>query len=492
LTVFAPSASADVVLPRIFGNQMVFQRDMPVWVWGKADPGEAIAVMLAGHETHSQADAKGLWKIKMPAMQAGGPHELIVKGVSTIRLTDILVGDVWVCSGQSNMEWPIARVNNPDEVAAAADHPKIRLFHIARTTSGQPVWDVNAEWHPCNPETVKNFSAVAYFFGRELHMELGVPIGLINTSWGGTRIEPWTPPEGFASVPEVASYVNTIEEADQRFRADVEKSLSTYKEWINEAGESLKNKTLVPNPPPYPRHPLDNHGQPTGLYNGMIHPIVPFTIRGAIWYQGEANLNDGMEYHYKMKALIQGWRKVWNQGDFPFYYVQLAPFIYRRDPELLPRIWEAQTATLSVQNTGMAVITDIANLQDIHPRNKLDVGKRLALWALVQTHGRKDLVYSGPIYRSMTEEGNRIRIHFDHVGGGLESRDGKPLSWFQIAGADRTFVKARAVIDGETVLVDSEEVKKPRAVRFGFHETAEPNLVNKAGLPASPFRTDAW
>ncbi len=249
-------------------------------------------------------------------------------------------------------------------------------------------------------------------------------------------------------------------------------------------------------PAPMAKHPLGNQWAPTGLYNGMIHPLVPFAIRGAIWYQGESNVGDGPAYLDKMRALIGGWRSVWQQDDFPFYFVQLAPIDYTNyfdvDPLALPLIWEAQTGALSLANTGMVVTTDIGNTKDIHPSNKQDVGKRLALWALARTYGRQDLVYSGPLYRSMEVEGARIRIHFDHTGSGLTSSDGKPLGRFEIAGNDRKFVAARATIDGDTIVVVSDEVPDPLAVRFGWHQEAEPNLSNREGLPASPFRTDRW
>jgi len=243
---------------------------------------------------------------------------------------------------------------------------------------------------------------------------------------------------------------------------------------------------------PYKPHPLSSHSAPTGLYNGMVHALVPFGIRGAIWYQGESNRHDGMLYHEKMKGLINGWRKVWAQGDFPFLFVQLAPYNYGRAPFDLPKIWEAQTATLAVPNTGMAVTTDVGNLRDIHPRNKQAVGRRLALWALARTYGQTGLVYSGPLYKSMSVEGDKIRLVFNHVASGLASRDGKPLTWFEIAGKDKNFVKAEAKIDGDTVVVSSAEVAAPAAVRFGWHHEAEPNLVNNEGLPASPFRTHPW
>jgi len=259
------------------------------------------------------------------------------------------------------------------------------------------------------------------------------------------------------------------------------------------ARQALASDSREPPPPARPKHLLDSHGQPTGLYNGMVHPLVPFAIRGAIWYQGESNRGEAMMYFEKMKALINGWRTVWGRGDFPFYFVQLAPYRYNGDPLALPRIWEAQTATLSIPNTGMAVTVDLVdNIRDIHPKNKQDVGKRLALWALTKTYARSDLVYSGPLYKAMAVEGNKIRIRFDHIGGGLTTRDGKPPTCFQIAGADKKFIEAHAEIDGHTVVVSADQVPTPVAVRFGWHQEAQPNLSNSQGLPAAPFRTDRW
>jgi sialate O-acetylesterase len=302
---------------------------------------------------------------------------------------------------------------------------------------------------------VGDFTAVGYFFGRHLHQELDVPIGLIGSNWGGTRIEPWTPPEGFQQVPALK---------------DIADNLASYPA-KNDQGQV-------------------NHQTPLALYNGMIAPLVPYSIRGALWYQGESNNGEGMLYHEKMKALIGGWRTLWNDPDMPFYFVQLAPYRYGGDATRLAGIWEAQQATLSVPHTGMAVTVDIGNVTDIHPRNKQDVGRRLALWALAKDYGRKDLVYSGPLYKSMRVDGDSIRISFDYLGGGLVSRDGKPLTHFTIAGADGKFVAAQAEINGDVVVVHADEVKEPKAVRFAWHEEAEPNLSNKSGLPASPFRTD--
>lgn len=465
-----PSANADVRLPNVIGSNMVLQRDAELPFWGWADAGEEVTVSIGSESAKVTADDNGMWMVKLPAMKAGGPHSVTVKGKNTLKLSNVLVGEVWVCSGQSNMEWRVRTSVNPEKEIADAKYPKIRLFHIPRTPAGSPQNDVNAAWKECSPETIPDFSAVAYFFGRKIHKDLDVPVGLINTSWGGTRIEPWTTIDGFRSVPSLVALADrTVKQHDDYVKA----------------AAAAKGKGADA-----PKDPLENRGAPTGLYNGMIHPIVPFAIRGALWYQGESNRAEGVAYEQKMHALINGWRQIWHRGDFPFLFVQLAPFKYGGDVELLPQIWEAQTKTLELPNTGMAVTTDITNLTDIHPRNKQDVGKRLALWALANTYGKKDLVYSGPLYDSMSvEDGGKVRLKFKHVGSGLAARGGKPLSWFQIAGKDGEFVDADARIDGDSVIVSSDKVKEPTDVRFGWHQEAEPNLMNKEGLPASPFRT---
>jgi len=442
---------AAVRVPRVFADNMVLQRDKPLPIWGWADPEEKVAVTLGKNTVSVTADVHGRWKAKLPALHSGGPLQLTVAGSNRLTLKNILIGEVWVCSGQSNMGFTVSRSIHAKQEVAAANYPRIRLFKIPRRPSASPQQDVQASWTACTPKTIGSFSAVAYFFGRYLHKKLDAPIGLIDTSWGGTRIEPWTPPVGFHSVPKLARLAKRVDAQSQ----------------------TAKGSPRVP----------------THLYNGMVHPIVPFAIRGAIWYQGESNRADGMLYYEKMKALINGWRSVWHGGEFPFLYVQLAPYRYRGDATMLPKIWEAQLKSLTIPNTGMAVITDIGNLSNIHPKNKQDVGQRLALWALARTYGKKGFVYSGPLYQSATVEGSAMRIRFTHTGRGLKSRDGKPLSDFTIAGSDGRFVPATATIDGQTVVVSSKTVKKPVAVRFGWNQLAQPNLANSAGLPASPFRT---
>ena len=451
-------ARADVKLPKVIASHMVLQQKLPLPIWGTADPGEDVTVSIGDNKASTKAGADGKWSVKLKEMNAGGgPLELVVKGKNEIRLTDILIGEVWVGSGQSNMEWSVAAsVNSKDEIAAAK-YPNIRLFHVRKTAAVLPQDELilDREWSECSPETIGNFSAVAYFFGRHIHKELNVPVGLINTSWGGTRIEPWTPTVGFESV-----------------------------ESLKPIAEQVKAQQAKP------EGVKENAGAPMHLYNGMVHGVKPFAIRGALWYQGESNRGEGVAYEKKMHALINGWRSVWGQGDFPFLYVQLAPYKYGpTDPDfLLPQIWEAQTKSLALPNTGMAVTTDIATVTDIHPPNKQDVGKRLALWALAKTYGKSDLVYSGPLYKSMKVEGNKIRIEFDHAAG-LKSRDDKPLSWFTIVGKEGDFVEATATIDGDSVVVSSDKITEPTAIRFGWDQLAEPNLMNAAGLPASPFRT---
>ena len=493
---------AEVTLPRVISNNMVLQRDTQVPIWGWASPDEEITVTLRAEAegikpistTTAVADAAGNWQVKLPAMTAGGPYTLRIKGSNTLALTNVLFGEVWVCSGQSNMQWSVSASKDSEAEIAAAMYPKIRLFYVPRVASGLLQQDVAADWHETTPETVANFSAVAYYFGQKLYKNLDVPIGLINASWGGTRIEPWTPPVGFAAVPTLASISKEVQDIQANYREQLPQKIRDIEAWIAETRKALETGaqlTQMPNN----THPLAHQQRPTALYNAMVHPIVPYAMRGALWYQGESNLREGMLYHEKMKALINGWREVWGQGEFPFYFVQLAPFNYggrNANPLFLPQIWEAQTATLALPNTGMAVTTDIGNLRDIHPRNKQDVGRRLALWALAKDYGRDDVTYSGPLYKSMLVEGNTIRLTFDHIGSGLTSRDEEPLTWFQIAGEDKEFVEANATIEGDTVIVSSDAIANPVAVRFGWHQSAEPNFINKEGLPASPFRTDSW
>jgi len=456
LTAAPLLVQAEVKLPSIIGDHMVLQREREIPIWGWDTPGTKVTVTLGDAKASAEAGQDGKWMVKLPKMSAGGPHKITITGTNSVELKDVLVGEVWLCSGQSNMEWSVAQSDNAQEEIKAGNHPRIRHIKIPHTPAETPQSNVPSDgWQLSSPETVGRFTAVGYYFGRHLQENLDVPIGLIGSNWGGTRIEPWTPPAGFKAVPALQEIASKLDKFPQK----------------NAEGKI-------------------NHQTPLALYNGMIAPLVPYAIRGAIWYQGESNNGEGMLYFEKMKALVSGWRTLWNDPDLPFLYVQLAPYKYGGDPTRLAGIWEAQLKSLSIPNTGMAVTVDIGNTKDIHPRNKQDVGKRLALWALAKVYGKSGIVYSGPLYRSMSIEGNKARIHFDHAGGGLVSRDGQPLTHFQIAGEDGEFVDAKAEIDGESVLVWAEGVSKPAAVRFAWHQEAEPNLSNKEGLPASPFRTN--
>lgn len=502
-------------LPGFFSDNMVLQRDMPVPVWGWADPAEAVTVAFGGQTVEATADDAGTWLVRLAPMPASAEaRELSVRSTAAetdgMLLEGVVVGDVWLCSGQSNMEWALGRVKNAGAEIAAADYPLIRHAKIQHATADIPAADVASQWLVCSPESARGFTAVGYIFARKLHRELGVPIGLIGSNWGGTKIEPWTPPEGFRAVPELADITRRIDAtllSTAEGKAAYAKVLTEVRAWLTKAEAAIEQGTPVA---PLPALPSVGTSQqdPTRIYNAMIHPLIPYAIRGAIWYQGESNGSEGISYYHKKRALIEGWRTLWNQGDFPFYFVQLANFGQPNDTPAggdgYSGVREAQRRCLTIPRTGMAVIIDIGEAGNIHPTNKQDVGLRLALWALANEYGRHDLVFSGPLYREHTIEADKIRIAFEQVGTGLmvgkkeglapaaEVPDGA-LARFAIAGADRQWSWADAIIEGDTVVVSSPAVPNPVAVRYAFsHNPAGCNLYNREGLPASPFRTDDW
>jgi sialate O-acetylesterase len=444
------SSAGAVTLPAIIGPHMVLQQNAEVTIWGWGKTGEEITVTGSwdNQPVKTKADNQARWEVKLKTSAAAGPHTLTVKGYNTLVLEDVLLGEVWLCSGQSNMEWSAsAGIDNAEQHVAQANYPSIRFFQVAHRTADSPQLDLQGQWVVCTPETMKNFSAVGYFFGREIHQKMKVPVGLINSSWGGTPAEVWLSSQAIAANPVLAQSAAGRKEV----------------QW----------------------GPV----QPGKAYHAMIAPLIPFRLAGALWYQGESNTDAPEVYAQLLPALIQNWRTQWQQ-DFPFYYVQIAPFNYGGAEEW-PRLAEAQLKTLSVPHTGMVVISDVGNVDDIHPRNKLDVGKRLAALALNKTYGQKDVPFSGPVFREMKPEGNKLRLSFDHADQGLVVK-GKGLTHFEIAGEDQKFVPATAKIDGKTIVVSAKEVKKPVAVRYAWSNTANPNLFNKAGLPAASFRTDSW
>ena len=496
LVLFATSARADVRVPSIFGDHMVLQQEQPVRIWGWAEKGESVTVSLGGDTQTATAADSGRWQVELPPRKASNaPATLRIQGKNTVVINDVLVGEVWLCSGQSNMEWTVAASADAQAEIAAAQHPLIRHIKVPLVQSNTPLDDFQSTWQICSPETAGTFTACGYFLARRLQQELGVPVGLVNASWGGTRIEPWTPPVGFQSVAALQDIYRSVigrTPGTPQYRDRLSAHIKALDAWVAEAKSRVDSTEPVTPSPAYPAElaPFTGTQDPTMLYNGMIHPLVGFAIRGAIWYQGESNHGEGMIYVEKKKALINGWRTLWGQGDFPFYYVQIAPFQYgSEDPEILAQFWEAQAACQSIPKTGMVVINDIATVGDIHPPNKQDVGFRLASLALKNDYGQTNRVANSPEVARLELLGNRLKIHFKNTGGGLKTRDEKAPSHFEVIGVGSNGYKpATATIEGDTVVLSSDAVQAPLAFRFAWHMLAEPNLVGGTGLPVGACR----
>ena len=636
--IAAPKADESPSRPYVhplFTDHVVLQRDVPVPVWGWTEPGQRVKVALGGQSVETTADARGKWQVKMGPYPAGGPHVLAVGGPKDVEIKDVLVGDVWICSGQSNMEWPLSASNNAKEEIAAANYPKIRLFTVPKKIAIEPTTTVDASWEVCSPETSPQFSAVGYFFGRELQKELDVPIGLIDSSWGGTVAEAWASAEALDTMKDFKDAIAQVRAertkegnaavrfdqlmdawwkrndpgtSEQPNWADAKVDASTWKTlkapgvweqrgvpnfdgiaWLRKevdlpeswegkeltlglgpiddrdstflngvevghtngyniprsykvpAGVAKAGRNLIAvrvldtaglggfagqddqmqlklsgddqagpislagdwsfkeskpfgslSTPPEPSQ--GNPNRTTVLYNGMIAPLKPFPIKGAIWYQGESNAGRAAQYRKLLPTMIQDWRAQFEVGDFPFFIVQLANF-YDVKPEPTNSAWaelrEAQyLTTKALPNVGIALAIDIGEARDIHPRNKQDVGKRLALAALATAHG-KPIEFSGPTYKAQETVGNAIKLTFDHLGGGLVARGGDKLEGFAIAGEDGKFAWADAKIEGDAIVVSSPKVEKPVTVRYAWADNPACNLYNQAGFPAVPFRTDA-
>ena len=492
----AQTALGDIKLPAIFSDHMVLQQNKNCAVWGWADSGEAVAVTIGDQTQSTKAGMDGKWLVKLPVLQAGGPLTLRVKGKNEVIVNDVLVGEVWLGSGQSNMGFTVARANDFEGEKAKANLPKLRMFTLDRVATPTARADCKGAWVICSAATVGGFSAALYFHGRELHEKLGVPMGLINSSWGGTAIEAWTSQESQSG----AAFARVHEYWGKKLAEpwDEAKAMAAYEKQVAVQKESERKARLTgakaPNPPQKPVEPRLSQNRPANLFNGMIVPILPYTIRGAVWYQGEQNsgLPYADLYGAQLETLIKDWRNRW-QEDFPFAWVQLPDYkAPQREPVEINgwvTVREEMLKALKVKNTGMAVTLGLGEADNIHPTKKQEVGHRLALWALSTVYGQKNAVASGPWPQGHTIRGSEIVLSFIHTDGGLKTRGGE-LKGFAIAGADKKFVWAKARLDGDQVIVSSPEVKEPQAVRYAWAANPVWSLENGAGLPASPFRTD--
>ena len=539
--------AAELKLPAIFSDHMVLQRDVPVPVWGTATPGEGVSVEFAlstgsgqapsassgqgGQKKTATADANGRWRVQLDPLKASvEPRTLAVSSanqkspIANRQFVDVLVGDVWLCAGQSNMGFPLAGEQHAALEMPQAKYPRIRLFNVETKMAFEPQADCKGQWAACTPGTVQNFSAVAYYFGCELHQKLGVPIGLVETALGGTSAEAWTSLQGLRADPATRPLADAFEQTktnlvarqeqyeqvilpqwqrdNDLWRKDVNPSYQEALRHWNEAVRQAKAAGLPEPARPQPAKPhpflppLPNRHAPTLLSNGMLEPLIPFGIKGVIWYQGEANSDKPVAYRTLFPALIRDWRSRWGQGAFPFLFVQL-PNVNARTAEPTESLWaglrEAQSLALALPATGQAVAIDVGEV-DIHPHNKLDVGRRLALVARHVAYGEQ-IVCSGPLFERMRIVGDQVRLTFANAGGGLNTGAAwppAPLTGFAVAGADRKFYWAQARIDGETVVIRSEHVPQPVAVRYGWADNPDVHLYNQQGLPAAPFRTDDW
>ncbi|HRH44934.1 MAG TPA: sialate O-acetylesterase [Pyrinomonadaceae bacterium] len=487
---------AEVKLPDVIASSMVLQQKQKVPIWGWADAGETVTVTFQKQKLTVIADAKGKWRVDLKPLKADfTPQTLIIEGKNKIELKDILIGEVWLVAGQSNMQRLLRETANGEEVQAKANHPNIRLFNVSREVGFKKKQGKLAEWLACTPESVKEFSVAGYYFGVELENALKVPIGLINSSYGGSQAEAWTPVEYLKANPDLVATVERTKIWDEeRPRVKVEYAAAIEKWKV----ESEKQKAAGARPSPSPAVPdsLRDYRIASSIYNGMIEPLIPFAIKGAIWYQGESNEARAEQYGILLPTMIRAWRERWGAGNFPFGIIQL-PNYRAVKPEPVDEAWsfvrEAQRQTaLKTTNTGLIVTIDIGEANDIHPKNKLDVGLRMSVWALKNVYGKK--LIDSPRLQRFEVKGNKIILTFDDVGTGLKIKTGDKLNEFAIAGDDKKFIWADAKIVGKNkVEVWSDKIPKPIAVRYAFNNNPKnPNLTNDSGLPAGPFRTDNW
>ena len=494
LGLAAQGALADVTLPALLSDHMVLQAKERVLVWGWAQSQEEVFVEIDGQRLARLTDGKGQWRVRLKPMEVGRHLSMIVRGANQIVVNDVLTGEVWLGAGQSNMELPVTKAKNFQQEQAAAEFPQIRMFTVGKRAGTNALEDVTGHWEVCTSNTIGNFSAALYFFGREIHQRLGVPVGLINSSWGGTPIQPWMPLGALQAYPGYAALLERKQAEIASWPAREKQLQAALRAWEIAASEAKAAGKAGPPKPWNPGPPDSGQYMPGQLYNAMIHPLLHYRIRGAIWYQGEANAGGGRagaaDYTDLQSRMIAGWRADWGIGHFPFFFVQLPN--WENDSDRSQASWaffrEGQANVLKAANTGMAVTIDIGEADNIHPRNKQEVGRRLALLALSNVY-RQRVVCQGPQFWRYELSGAKVRIRFRHADGGLMAHGGA-LKGFAVAGDDKSWHPAYAGIDGEAVLVSSPDVPQPVAVRYAWGNNPEGNLYNGAGLPACPFRTD--
>lgn len=486
-------AQAEITLGSLFRDHAVLQRDLPLTIWGWSAPGRTITVSFAGKKAEAVAGADGKWSMKMgPFPASSQPQDLTAEGDGTVSIHDVLIGEVWLCSGQSNMVWQVAKAKEGAKECAAAKWPLIRHFLTTRTVSASPLEKVEGEWQLCTPENTRLFTAVGYFFARDLFQSLNVPVGIINSSWGGTPIESWMSARSFTTDPDFASVAEHWKQILANYPSEKTRYETALAEWTRqEAAAKASGTPFAKSKPRAPGGPGSSQ-EPSSLYNAMIHPFIPFTLRGILWYQGENNSGRSREYRKLFPALITSWREDFGNPELPFYWMQLANFKQSRDETGVTWAYlrEAQSLALKLPQTAQVVTIDIGESESIHPLNKQEVGRRLALVAKSQLFGGGQ-EYSGPVYVKATVEKGAMRVEFSHADGGLVAT-AEPLGAFLVAGADKVFQPATAKIDGSTVVVQSDLVKEPVAVRYAWSNDPVARLANKSGLPASPFRSDSW
>jgi sialate O-acetylesterase len=485
------TAMADVKPASLFSDHVVLQRGMSVPVWGTADPGEKVTVTLNKQSQSTVTGADGKWMVHLRKLTAGGPFEMSITGKNSITVKDVLVGEVWLGSGQSNMEFPVSKKHAPyagllneGQEIAAANYPEIRMFTGKETKSLTPQDDIQGVWKICSPDTVGDFSAVGYLFARDLYQKLHVPVGIVLEAYGASTAEAWVPRDAMAADPSLKPMLDKFDVLETYFKEHP--GATTV-----DAPPSPETLNARPGKPGPLRDPVQNQHQPTVLFNGMINPVIPYAIRGAIWYQGESIIGGPaglLLYPHTMQTLVTTWRSLWGEGDFPFLEVQLPAL---KNVSNNPLVRDGQAKLLTVPNTYMAVTIDIGDPDNVHPKNKEPLGDRLTDIALAKAY-RRNIIYSGPVYETMRVEGSTLHLKFSQIGGGLVAKDG-PLKWFQVAGADQKFVDADAKIVGKTVVLSSPQVSAPVAARYAWDNYPfGSNLYNAAGLPAAPFRTDQW